>query len=356
MFSIPVKAEHDYLVNIGVDWRSSLFEISAKYSQSLIIAPSSLKESLVLPQENIYYTRDGEDQKDISEVIELWKKLGEIGFGRKGAIIAIGGGATTDLAGFVAATWLRGVDWYAFPTTLAAMVDASVGGKTGINTESGKNLVGAFYSPRSVEIDLRFLDSLSDRDFSAGMAEVIKTGLIADESILQLIEQEPSLSGARENAQELIAKSITVKARVVSADFREGREREILNFGHTFGHAVEKISAYGLRHGEAVAIGTIYALHLSEELAGLDSSVRRRVENIFMTLGLPLSVTSLPESLNSESLLDFSWERALALMYGDKKAYSGSLRFIGISSVGQPVWFESVPDETATRIYERISL
>ena len=356
MFSIPVKAEHDYLVNIGIDWRSSLFEISAKYSQSLIIAPSSLKESLVLPQENIYYTRDGEDQKEISEVIELWKKLGEIGFGRKGAIIAIGGGATTDLAGFVAATWLRGVDWYAFPTTLAAMVDASVGGKTGINTESGKNLVGAFYSPRSVEIDLRFLDSLSDRDFSAGMAEVIKTGLIADESILQLIEREPSLSGARENAQELIVKSITVKARVVSADFREGREREILNFGHTFGHAVEKISAYGLRHGEAVAIGTIYALHLSEELAGLDSSVRRRVENIFMTLGLPLSVTSLPESLNSESFLDFSWERALALMYGDKKAYSGSLRFIGISSVGQPVWFESVPDETATRIYERISL
>ena len=181
MVEISVKAELSYAVKIGLEFQAELAEVISRYSKVLIIAPSSLKELLGLNHPHIFYTADGESQKSIGSVEAIWKFLGEIQLGRKDAIVGIGGGATTDLAGFVAATWLRGIDWVAIPTTLAAMVDAAVGGKTGINTDAGKNLVGAFHSPSSVIIDTSFLETLADRDFAAGLAEVIKTGLIADE-------------------------------------------------------------------------------------------------------------------------------------------------------------------------------
>lgn len=343
MVKISVSAERNYGVSIGVDWRSVLADISSRYSQILIIAPQSMKGLLSLDDERVFFTVDGEAQKEIAEVIRIWDRLSDLSIGRKGAIIAIGGGATTDLGGFVASTWLRGIDWFAIPTTLAGMVDAAVGGKTGINTSAGKNLVGSFYSPQSVDIDLTFIESLSDRDFAAGLAEVVKTGLIADASILDLIESCASLDEMRKHSAELIAKSIAVKARVVSSDFREGKVREILNFGHTFGHAVEKMSGYQLRHGEAVSIGTLFALYLSEDLGALDPAVTERARKILTKIGLPTDSQ------------EYEWKSALELMYGDKKVNSGSLRFIGIAAIENPVWLESVPEAAAMRAYERIS-
>jgi 3-dehydroquinate synthase len=342
MDKISVSAERNYEVSIGVEWRSVLADICSRYSQILIIAPLSMKEILSLDDDRVFFTADGEAQKELSEVIRIWDRLSELSIGRKGAIIAIGGGATTDLGGFVASTWLRGIDWFAIPTTLAGMVDAAVGGKTGINTSAGKNLVGSFYSPQSVDIDLTFIETLSDRDFAAGLAEVVKTGLIADASILDLLESCASLEEIRGHSAELIAKSVAVKARVVSADFREGRIREILNFGHTFGHAVEKMSGYQLRHGEAVSIGTLFALYLTEELGELDPAVTDRARKILTTIGLPTHVQ------------EYEWKPALELMYGDKKVHSGVLRFIGISAIENPIWLESVPEAAAKRAYERI--
>jgi len=343
MVEISVSAEHSYAVKIGLEFQVELAEVISRYSKVLIIAPSALKDLLKLDHSHIFYTEDGESQKSIETVDAIWKYLGEIQLGRKDAIVGIGGGATTDLAGFVAATWLRGVDWVAIPTTLAAMVDAAVGGKTGINTDAGKNLVGAFHSPSSVIVDTSFLETLSDRDFAAGLAEVIKTGLIADESILELLDGCSEISDARKYSEELIAKSVAVKASVVSEDFKEGKLREILNFGHTFGHAIERRESYRLRHGEAVSIGLIYALYLSEELGGLDPEVTARTLDLLSKFTLPVTTK------------DLGWSDLLTLMQGDKKSRAQELRFIGLETISRPIWFESVPVEVAAKVYGRIT-
>jgi 3-dehydroquinate synthase len=342
MVEIAVSSDREYRISIGLDWRGECESIRSRYSKVLIIAPAELKGLLNFADETVFYVPEGESQKDIAIVSQVWDVLGRLQLGRTDAIIGIGGGATTDLAGFVAATWLRGVDWFAIPTTLAAMVDASIGGKTGINTSAGKNLVGAFYSPSHVIIDTVFLDSLSDRDYAAGLAEVIKTGLIADASILNRLEGLNTISEVREYSAELIEKSARVKADVVSKDFKEGKLREILNFGHTFGHAVEKSMNYELRHGEAVAIGLVYALELSEDLAGFDANQTSKVVALLTKFGLPITVTGL------------SFEELLQLMLGDKKTRGSQLRFIGLEDIGHPVWFEGVAIERAQSVYERI--
>ena len=342
MVEISVSAERSYSVKIGVDFKTQLAEAISRYAKVLIIVPTSLRDLLGLEHPYIFYTEDGESQKSIETVEAIWKYLGEIQLGRKDAIVGIGGGATTDLAGFVAATWLRGVDWVAIPTTLAAMVDAAVGGKTGINTDAGKNLVGAFHSPSSVIIDSSFLETLSDRDFAAGLAEVIKTGLIADESILDLLDGCSGVADARKCAEQLIAKSVAVKANVVSEDFKEGKLREILNFGHTFGHAIERRESYRLRHGEAVSIGLIYALYLSEVLGGMDPGITSRTRDLLSKFTLPVSTR------------DLGWIDLLTLMQGDKKSRAQELRFIGLETISKPIWFESVPVEVAERVYGRI--
>jgi 3-dehydroquinate synthase len=342
MVEIAVSSDREYRISIGLDWRGECESIRSRYSKVLIIAPAELKGLLNFADETVFYVPEGESQKDIAIVSQVWDVLGRLQLGRTDAIIGIGGGATTDLAGFVAATWLRGVDWFAIPTTLAAMVDASIGGKTGINTSAGKNLVGAFYSPSHVIIDTVFLDSLSDRDYAAGLAEVIKTGLIADASILSRLEGLNTISEVREYSAELIEKSARVKADVVSKDFKEGKLREILNFGHTFGHAVEKSMNYELRHGEAVAIGLVYALELSQDLAGFDANQTSKVVALLTKFGLPITVTGL------------SFEELLQLMLGDKKTRGSQLRFIGLEDIGHPVWFEGVAIERAQSVYERI--
>ena len=344
MVEIKVSSDREYRISIGVDWRAEYEAIRSRYSKVLIIAPAELKEMLSLSDESVIYVPEGELQKDISIATQIWDELGRRQVGRADAIVGIGGGATTDLAGFVAATWLRGIDWYAIPTTLAAMVNASIGGKTGINTSAGKNLVGAFYSPNHVIIDTSFLDSLSDRDYAAGFFEVIKTGLIADATILIRLHELQSLSEVRNFSTELIEKSARVKADVVSKDFKEGKLREVLNFGHTFGHAVEKSMNYQLRHGEAVSVGLVYALLLSEELADLDPHHTSNAIKLLQKFGLPTTVTGL------------SWEALLQLMSGDKKTRASQLRFIGVEDIARPVWLEGVTPEQARSIYERISL
>ena len=293
-----------------------------------------LKESKNL---SIISTPAGENQKSIKVMESVWRKCAAVGIERSDAIIGFGGGATTDLAGFAAATWLRGIDWYAMPTSLAGMVDASIGGKTGLNSQSGKNLIGSFYSPRSVLIDTSYLTKLPARDLSAGMAEVIKCGFISDYKILNLVQDDVI------DFDQLIYRAVKVKAKVVAKDFKENKLREILNYGHTLGHAIEKDSKFRLRHGEAVSIGMVFAAELSNELVGLSKEVVDLHRVLSSNFKLPISY---PKS---------RWKSLSALLLKDKKVKQGKVRFIGISKIGKPVWLEDVPSNTLARVYERIT-
>jgi len=338
---IVVSAEHKYSVKFVDGWRDQLPAIFTQYSNHLVLAPASLRELLELEtvagiSGKIYYLPDGEEQKSNIMLAELWNLAGELNLNRDSVVIGIGGGATTDLAGFFAATWLRGVDWFAFPTSLAGMVDAAVGGKTGINTSAGKNLVGSFHSPQGVLIDSGFLKTLPERDLCAGMAEVIKCGFISDPVILELA------SDYQANLDELIFRAVAVKARVVSEDFKESHLREILNYGHTLGHAIEKREKYSLRHGEAVSIGMIFAAQLSVDLAGLDQAVLQQHRNLLSMLNLPITYPS------------GAFEELLGLMNNDKKRRDNSLRFVGLSNLATPTWLDSVTTPQLKAAYERI--
>ena len=272
--------------------------------------------------------------------------MGAAGFTRSDAVVAIGGGTITDVAGFISASWLRGIDWIAVPTTLAGMVDASVGGKTGINSDYGKNLIGAFHSPRKVIIDSTWLKSLSSRDIAAGLAEVVKTGFIGDSTILDLMENfDLERDRANEDLMnELIHRSVSVKARVVSGDFKESYEREILNYGHTLGHAVEKHSQYSLRHGEAVSIGLVFAAHLSQIHCGLDEKIVEQHRRLLSKIGLPITYQQS------------AFAELLALMSIDKKSRGSNIRFVGISAVAKTQRIEGLTSDDLAHVYEKISV
>ncbi|HEY1439571.1 MAG TPA: 3-dehydroquinate synthase [Mycobacterium sp.] len=269
---------------------------------------------------------DAEAGKDLPVVGFIWEVLGRIGIGRKDALVSLGGGAATDVAGFAAATWLRGVDIVHVPTTLLGMVDAAIGGKTGINTEAGKNLVGAFHQPLAVLVDLATLETLPRNEIVAGMAEVVKAGFIADPAILDLIEADPqaALDPAGEVLPELIRRAITVKAEVVAADEKESELREILNYGHTLGHAIERREHYQWRHGAAVSVGLVFAAELARLAGRLDDATAHRHRTILTSLGLPVSydADALPQ------LLEY--------MAGDKKARAGMLRFVVLDGLAKP--------------------
>jgi len=345
---IRISAEREYSALFVESWRSEFSKAKQNYARNLIFAPLSLKEvfsleDLIGTADRIVYLPDGEDSKNFETIQRMWSAASETDIKRTDAIWGIGGGATTDSAGFAAATWLRGVSWHAIPTTLAGMVDAAIGGKTGINSPAGKNLIGSFHSPTSVIIDVSLLDTLSDRDLSAGLAEIIKTGFISDVHILDLLAGISDISGARLIAGELINRSVQVKAEVVSQDFKESKLREILNYGHTLGHAVEKRESYNLRHGEAVAIGLVFAAELSQIVLGLNPVVVEEHRQLLSKFGLP---TTYPES---------AWDEILSLMSGDKKSRDGGLRFIGLSDRGQPAWIESVSQDDLKKAYGRMS-
>lgn len=276
---------------------------------------------------------DGEEGKHIQVAAFCWQVLGQNDFTRSDAVVAVGGGAVTDAAGFIAATWLRGVRVVHMPTTLLGMVDAAVGGKTGINTAEGKNLVGAFHQPTGVLVDLDTLLTLPRNELVAGLAEVVKCGFIADEEILRIIESAPDQVQNPHSWQlrELIERTIQVKAEIVGADVREEGRREHLNYGHTLGHAIELAERYQWRHGAAVSVGLVFAAELARSLGRLDDATVDRHRHILSMLGLPVSYR------------DDRWNQLLEGIRRDKKNRGDTLRFVLLNRVGQPATVE-IPD------------
>ncbi|EUA11962.1 3-dehydroquinate synthase [Mycobacterium kansasii 732] len=269
---------------------------------------------------------DAEAGKDLPVVAFIWEVLGRIGLGRKDALVSLGGGAATDVAGFAAATWLRGVSIVHVPTTLLGMVDAAIGGKTGINTDAGKNLVGAFHQPLAVLADLATLQTLPHNEIACGMAEVVKAGFIADPVILDLIEADPeaALNPAGDVLPELIRRAVVVKAEVVAADEKESELREILNYGHTLGHAIERRERYRWRHGAAVSVGLVFAAELARLAGRLDEATAQRHRALLSSLGLPVGYD--PDAL----------PQLLEIMAGDKKTRAGVLRFVVLDGLARP--------------------
>lgn len=271
----------------------------------------------------------GEAAKTTEVLDRVWTELGGLRLGRDGLVVGVGGGATTDLAGFAAATWLRGVPVVQAPTTLLAMVDAAVGGKTGINSQAGKNLVGAFHPPSAVIADLDALATLESDELRAGLAEVVKCGFIADPVILDLILADPADALVRDSPvlAELVARSVAVKAEVVGQDLTESGLREILNYGHTYAHAIEKATGYGWRHGEAVAVGCVFAAEVSHRCGRLGADALALHRQAFSALGLPVD---FPQGRGR-------WEEMRDLMLSDKKVRAGALRMVLLDAVAAPV-------------------
>jgi 3-dehydroquinate synthase len=268
----------------------------------------------------------GEKSKSLSMVTRLYGEMAAEGLDRHGCVLALGGGVIGDLAGFAAATWLRGIDVVQIPTTLLAMVDSAIGGKTGVNLPIGKNLVGAFHQPRAVLVDPDVLRTLPPRDVRGGLAEVAKYGVIADEPLFEFMETNTDACRAGESAAlaRCIADSAACKARVVSADEREGGLRAILNYGHTAGHAVEKAAGYRkLRHGEAVAIGMIAAARIGQRMGITPADAVRRIEALVTALGLPSRV---PSGITVDQLI--------GTMAFDKKAKGGSVKWVMATRIG----------------------
>lgn len=353
MAEILVTAEREYRVRITGDWRGDLSPLTSNRSKVAIIYSAAMSSSIPAmtfanAEAVLIEVPDGEAAKTVVVIDYIWRRLAESGFTRGDLIVGIGGGTVTDLAGFAAATWLRGLDWVAIPTTLAGMVDASVGGKTGINSPSGKNLIGAFHSPLSVLIDTNWLKTLSDRDFAAGLAEVIKCGFIDDPEILSILT-DIKISSLRSNSNltsQLIERSIRTKAKVVSNDFKESDLREILNYGHTFGHAIERVSDYSIRHGEAVAIGMVFVAELAHNRELIDASLLALHRSMLAQLSLPISLNNVPGAGN--------WAALYAAISLDKKARGSSIRFVALDGIGSCTRIEGVSEEELRSAYEKV--
>ena len=334
--------ERSYPIRIGAgllddaaQWRDSLRGRHALVVTDAHVAPlyldrvraglaSHTHDALVLPA--------GESSKTLANAERIFDALAALGANRDGTIVALGGGVIGDLAGFAAACWMRGIDFVQMPTTLLAMVDSSVGGKTGVNVDAGKNLVGAFHQPRVVVADTSTLATLPPREYAAGLAEVVKYGAIGDESFFAWLQfnADALLAHDADVLAEAIAFSCAYKAGVVARDERETGERALLNFGHTFGHALEAERGYGeLLHGEAVAIGMVVAATLSARLGHAPAEDSDRLARLLSRLGLP---TTLPPA---------SADALLARMRLDKKNLGGRIRLILWRGIGKA---EIVPD------------
>ncbi|GAA2992984.1 3-dehydroquinate synthase [Kitasatospora albolonga] len=288
---------------------------------------------------------NAEEAKSAEVAAYCWSVLGQTGFTRSDVIVGLGGGATTDLAGFVAATWLRGVRWVSMPTTLLGMVDAAVGGKTGINIAEGKNMVGAFHPPVGVLADLATLETVPKHDYVSGLAEVIKCGFIADPVILDLIEADPegAKTPAGPHTVELIRRAIQVKADVVSGDLKESGLREILNYGHTLGHAIERNERYKWRHGAAISIGMVFAAELARLAGRLDDETADRHRSVLASVGLPLSYRA------------DAWPKLLDAMRIDKKSRGDLLRFIVLDGLGKTSVLEGPDPQVLVAAYAEVS-
>jgi 3-dehydroquinate synthase len=286
----------------------------------------------------------GEASKTRDQWARLTDELLRRGFGRDSGIIALGGGVAGDLAGFVAATYMRGLPYLQVPTSLLAMLDASVGGKTGVDTPEGKNLIGAFHPPAAVVADPRVLATLPERDYRGGMAEAVKHGLIADAEYFGWIEAQADALLRRDEAAltRLVRRSVEIKAEVVSGDEREAGRRAILNAGHTVAHALERVTGYGLPHGEAVALGLVAECALAEAIGAAPAGLAQRVSALLERLGLPVR---LGEPVDPD--------RLISAMASDKKNRSARLRFALPSRLGamgdDGHWTQEAPEPALRR-------
>jgi len=338
---IRVATDRPYDVVVGEGLLGELPPLLAGALRVAVVHPAALGTTATTVAEDLrregleahtVEVPDGEASKDLAVAGYLWDVLGRAGFTRTDAVVAVGGGATTDLAGFVAATWLRGVRVVHVPTTLLGMVDAAVGGKTAINSSAGKNLVGAFHEPAGVLCDLTALQTLPKHDYVSGLAEVVKVGFTHDPRILELLEEDPEAATRPDgpHTQELIERAISVKAAVVADDLTEQGGRETLNYGHTLGHAIERAEDYRWRHGAAISVGMVFVAELARLAGRLDDATVARHRSVLQSLGLPTSY-------------DGDWDRLLAVMRVDKKARADRLRFVVLDGLAKPRLLED-PD------------
>jgi 3-dehydroquinate synthase len=333
---VATTAPYDVLIGEGVvgELASSLGDgvqrVGLVFSEDLPDLPATVRALLTQRYDVLDLPLPpGEGAKTAAVADRCWEALGLAGFTRSDAIVTVGGGATTDVGGFVSATWLRGVRVVHVPTTLLGMVDAAIGGKTGINTAAGKNLVGAFHEPAGVLCDLSLLATLPTEELRSGLGEVVKCGFIADPEILRLVEGSDVAAGGPV-LRELVERAVRVKAAVVADDLTETGGsaahpgREVLNYGHTMGHAVELASGYALRHGEAVAIGCVYAAELARSAGILADAVADRHRTALARVGLPTTWDGA------------SYDDLRARMAVDKKSRGSELRFVVLSDLAKP--------------------
>ncbi len=358
---IAVEAERPYQVLVG---SGLLAEVPALLGAgvrrvALLHPPTMIKTaermSSMLAAADLEPVRidvpDAEAAKSVAVAERCWSILGNAGFTRSDGVVGLGGGATTDLAGFVAATWLRGVRVVMVPTTLLGMVDAAVGGKTGINTAEGKNLVGCFHEPAGVICDLDLLATLPTPHVIAGLAEVIKCGFIADPEILTMIESDPTAAVRSDSAilRDLVERAVSVKARVVTADLRETTStgsavgRELLNYGHSLGHAIERREGFGWRHGDAVSVGMVFAAELARLAGRLDQETADRHRMVLSSVGLP---TTYP----ADAFDDLVHSMAL-----DKKTRGATLRFVILNGLASAEILAAPDDDLLRAAYAAVS-
>ena len=349
--TLPVRGASPYDVLVGTGLLGELpAMLGPKVQRVAVIHPHALAATGEAIREDLatqgfeavaIEIPDGEEAKLAPVASYCWQVLGQTGFTRSDAVVTVGGGSTTDMGGFVAATWLRGVKVIHLPTTLLAMVDAAVGGKTGMNTSEGKNLVGAFHEPSGVLCDLATLETLPRNELVSGMAEVVKCGFIADPMILALVEEDPedALTVGSERQRELIERAIQVKIDVVEADLKEvggtaGHPgREALNYGHTLGHAIERVERYKYRHGAAISVGMVFVAELARLAGRLSDEAADRHREVLSSVGLPVSYGG------------GTWPQLLEGIKIDKKSRGDLLRFVVLEDIGRPVVLEG-PDPT----------
>jgi 3-dehydroquinate synthase len=359
--TIRVETAQPYDVLIGSGLLGELGPLVGDQAQRVaVIHPRALRataeairEDLLRQDYRAYLIEvpDAEEAKLAPVASYCWQVLGQTGFTRTDAVVGVGGGATTDLAGFVAATWLRGVRVVHVPTTLLGMVDAAVGGKTGINTAEGKNLVGAFHEPAGVLCDLAALGTLPRNEMVSGLAEVIKCGFIADPEILSIMERDAkaAVDPADPVVLDLVARAVSVKARVVAGDLREatssGSEvgREALNYGHTLGHAIERVERYRFRHGAAVAVGMVFVAELARLAGRLDEATADRHRSVLELVGLPTTYAG------------GSWQQLHEAMKVDKKSRGDRLRFVVLEGLARPAILEAPDPALLTAAYAEVT-
>jgi len=357
LYDVPVNlGERSYEIHIGagvLDQLGGLCEKVGLKGRCLVITDENVNghyaQAVIQSLEGEGFSTGltvlpaGEQTKCAERVFELYSRCIEAGLDRHSFIVALGGGVIGDLAGYVAATYLRGIPFVQVPTSLLAMVDSSVGGKTGINLPEGKNLVGAFYQPQLVLADLNTLKTLPPREYRAGLAEVVKYGIICDAPFFKQLEENKAELLDLEKVEllsEMVGRCCEIKADVVAQDEREGGLRAILNFGHTVGHAVEKVAGYGeVIHGEGVSIGSIFAARASVELNELSLEECTRIEKIFQDLELPINAPS------------YNWSDLRAALSVDKKTVGGMPKFVLVSTIGKASIGHEISEELMKQIW-----